>query len=284
MTEHTLGDSKFLPLQDGRKLHYQTAGSGGPTVVFESGMGFSSAIWGLVQPDVAAHTRTVVYDRAGAGKSDWDNADRTLDRICDDLDQLLQALPGPFILVGYSWGGPIVRRMVHRRKTDVCAMVLVNQTDEKNSEYARLARKRSRLVKVAILWIMHSKGLRAAAWAVIRKMPTDCRQDILFRDILLRGVKLFLAEGRHFLSGLMEMRKDDDSFAGTDVTVITGRSRDVLTEAYAEGMVKAPEQTVQTLDQGRLVRAYESAHFAPLTQPRLVVKEILKAVEKHRTR
>ncbi|MGC7367951.1 alpha/beta hydrolase, partial [Mycobacteroides abscessus subsp. abscessus] len=35
---------------DGRALHYQVAGSGEPTVVFESGMGFSRTAWGLVQP------------------------------------------------------------------------------------------------------------------------------------------------------------------------------------------------------------------------------------------
>lgn len=77
---HSSGDSRFLILGDGRRLHDRVRGTGAPTVVFESGMGLSGPIWGLVQPAVAEQATTVVYDRAGAGRSD-DGAARTLDRI-----------------------------------------------------------------------------------------------------------------------------------------------------------------------------------------------------------
>lgn len=283
MPEHTLGESRYLTLADGRKLHYRTAGAGGPTVVIEGGMGFSSAIWGFVQPHVAAATHTVVYDRAGAGKSDFDHADRTLDRICDDLGQLLHVLPQPFILVGYSWGGPIVRRMALRQQFDIRALVLVNQTDERNPKYVELARRRSKILKVLTLWFMHTKGLRKASWNVIRHMPPDCRREIIFRDVLVRGAKLFAAEGKKFLSGLMLMRAEGEDVDSIDVTVIAGADPDVLVKANASGMVGAQRETATASKHGRLVLAPNSAHFAPLTEPGLVAEEILKLVEKHRT-
>ncbi|SHS49715.1 transmembrane protein [Mycobacteroides abscessus subsp. abscessus] len=78
---HTLGSSNYVTTADGRALHYQVAGSGEPTVVFESGMGFSRTAWGLVQPLVAQRLRSVVYDRANLGRSDDDPAPWARPRI-----------------------------------------------------------------------------------------------------------------------------------------------------------------------------------------------------------
>src|SRR2546423_636251 len=52
------------------RLHLDCAGSGGPTVVFESALGGWSIDWALVQPRVAAMTTACMYDRAGYGWSD----------------------------------------------------------------------------------------------------------------------------------------------------------------------------------------------------------------------
>ena len=137
MSEHTLGESNFVTLRDGRKLHYRQRGTGSPTVVFEAGMGLSSATWGMVQPDVAQHTLAIAYDRAGIGKSDWDDHERTVDRIADDLQELLETLPGPFVLVGHSWGGPILRRLAARKAVDVRGLVLLDPTDEQDKTISK---------------------------------------------------------------------------------------------------------------------------------------------------
>lgn len=98
-------------------------------------MGTSRAVWGLVQPAIAQVVRTVVYDRAGMGKSDRDMEPRTLERITSDLLALLGELgPGPFILVGHSWGGPIVRRTAEKllasSSLSIRGLVLVDPSDE----------------------------------------------------------------------------------------------------------------------------------------------------------
>src|SRR5690242_18850088 len=96
---HTFGSSAYIQTRDGRKLHYMSKGIGELTVVFESGMGLSRSTWGLVAPAIAEHARAVVYDRAGAGRSEVDSAPRSLNRMAEDLGDLLSELgAGPFIL------------------------------------------------------------------------------------------------------------------------------------------------------------------------------------------
>ncbi|WP_405155174.1 alpha/beta fold hydrolase [Paenibacillus sp. FSL K6-0108] len=139
---HSFGSSAFIQTRDGRKLHYMSKGAGDLTVVFESGMGLSRSTWGLVAPAIAEHARAVVYDRAGAGRSEFDSAPRNLRRIAEDLDDLLTGLgPGLFILVGHSWGGPIVRAAAASNLSSIRGIVLVDPSDEHCGLYFSKAAK-----------------------------------------------------------------------------------------------------------------------------------------------
>lgn len=141
---HTFGSSAFVQTRDGRKLHYMSRGTGELMVVFESGMGASRSNWGLVAPAIAEHARAVVYDRAGAGRSDVDSAPRSLERIAGDLGELLTALgPGPFILVGHSWGGPIVRAAAAAHLSRLRGIILVDPSDEHCEMYFSKLTKRA---------------------------------------------------------------------------------------------------------------------------------------------
>src|SRR5688572_5314863 len=94
---------RFSPRHTGRPCAFSQA-------LVNTGMGCTRSSWGLVQPRIAERVRAVVYDRAGLGRSHLDPAPRTLHRLAADFGALLDALGhGPFILVGHSWGGPIVR-------------------------------------------------------------------------------------------------------------------------------------------------------------------------------
>lgn len=224
---------------------------------------------------------SVAYDRAGTGKSDWDDGARTIDRIVDDLEELLGHLPGPFILVGYSWGGPIVRRLASRRSRDIRGLVLLDQVDERNPEYFTEAKaQRFGLARFAVLWFMHTTGLLFAARRVFKEMPVDCRNEILFRDILRRGARIAWAELSHFLDGITLMRDNPDPLPGIEVSVITGTNPDSMEARFRPAFVRAHRRTAQSLEQGRLVRAPRSAHFTPISEPGLVVREILVMVDR----
>src|SRR5262249_11752178 len=97
---------------NGHKMHLVCMGKGTPTVVFEAGLADSADVWSEVQRKIANRTRACAYDRAGSGKSEAaGSAQRDPRNASDDLHQLLHrsdAAP-PYVLVGHSYGGLLVR-------------------------------------------------------------------------------------------------------------------------------------------------------------------------------
>ena len=96
---------------------------GNPTVVLESGGGMSSNEWALVQPEVAKFTRVCSYDRAGYG---WSDAGPSADAV-EVLHVLLRngGIPGPYVIVGHSYGTGLARRYAYRFPAEVMGMVLM---------------------------------------------------------------------------------------------------------------------------------------------------------------
>jgi pimeloyl-ACP methyl ester carboxylesterase len=113
-------------------LNINCTGSGSPTVVLDSGLGMPAAAWDLVQPDVARFTRVCSYDRAGYGWSSAGPMPRTSGQIANELHALLAASgePGPYVLVGHSFGGYNVRVYTARYPADVAGLVLVDASHE----------------------------------------------------------------------------------------------------------------------------------------------------------
>jgi pimeloyl-ACP methyl ester carboxylesterase len=108
------------------------AGEGSPTIVLEAGMGDTLATWASVQGQLAAITTVLSYDRAGLGQSDPAPQPRTLRGIVADLGKLLSAVevPGPYVLVGHSFGSQIVRLFAAQHPLEAKAMVLVDPSHE----------------------------------------------------------------------------------------------------------------------------------------------------------
>jgi pimeloyl-ACP methyl ester carboxylesterase len=119
----------------GRSLHLRCQGEGSPTVILEAGgFGTPSEVWGAVMPQVAEVTRVCRYDRANnqTGRSDPAPTPRTAADIVADLHALLQAadVPGPYVLVGPSVAGLIVRLYAATYPDDVVGLVLVDASHE----------------------------------------------------------------------------------------------------------------------------------------------------------
>jgi pimeloyl-ACP methyl ester carboxylesterase len=95
----------------GRNLHSCVYGKGSPTVVFVSGFGAPQAYWNPVIPDLAAITTVLTYDRAGIGRSEIGELPTHGKQAATDLHALLDklSLPKPYIVVGHSYGGSVVR-------------------------------------------------------------------------------------------------------------------------------------------------------------------------------
>ena len=114
----------------GNLMHINCMGEGGPTVIFESGLGNMSADWANIQPQVAKTTRACAYDRAGTGWSEPGPTPRDPKQISRELHTLLNkaGIDGPYVLVGQSFGGLYVRMYADRYPEEVAGMVLVDSS------------------------------------------------------------------------------------------------------------------------------------------------------------
>ena len=116
----------------GHRLHVHCTGGGSPVVVVENGLGDFSFDWVLVQARVSRFTRICTYDRAGYAWSDPGPKPRTFAQINLELRDALRTLGerGPFVLVGHSFGGPVVRQFAAAYPDATAGMVLVDSVFE----------------------------------------------------------------------------------------------------------------------------------------------------------
>src|SRR5215510_14832845 len=116
----------------GRRQHINCTGKGAPTVVLEAGAGDFSFDWGLVQPAVARFARVCAYDRAGYAWSDAGPMPRTMRQIVYELHTGLAnaGIIPPYVLVGHSLDGLLVRKYAREYPKEIAVIVLVDSSHE----------------------------------------------------------------------------------------------------------------------------------------------------------
>ena len=116
-------------------------GAGRYTVIFESGFGRDLNVWRHVAPAIAASNKVFTYSRSGHGRSEARPGTPTVASRTDELEQLIAAagLRPPFVLVGHSYGGFLIRSYAARHPGQVAGMVFVDPSDEhQNVELRKL--------------------------------------------------------------------------------------------------------------------------------------------------
>jgi pimeloyl-ACP methyl ester carboxylesterase len=126
----------------GHRLHVNCMGHVGgladkgiaPTVVVETGLGDFSFDWILVQRRVFTFARICTYDRGGYAWSDPGPIPRTYAQLNLELHDALAKLGerGPFVLVGHSFGGPVVRNYAITYPHEVAGIVFVDAAEEES--------------------------------------------------------------------------------------------------------------------------------------------------------
>jgi pimeloyl-ACP methyl ester carboxylesterase len=291
----------------GYRLHINCQGQGGPTVVMESGNGNFSLNWGQVPREVAKFTRVCTYDRAGLGWSDRSPQPRTAHNLVADLHTLLErsGVEPPYVLVGHSLGGLLIRLYAHEYPDQVVGLVLVDAAHEeqllRNPEAViRLARRADRLMN-GILRLM-KLIIASGVLALVPKLFP--RQMLIMaagedRDAF-RGV--VSADTKNLAAMQEEIAVAADRLAAVRAAQITtlgdlplivlshgktqhmpGLSTEVNREFEQTWQQMQSELTAQSLN-GKLIVAEQSGHYIQLDQPELVIVAIREVVEAVRRR
>ncbi len=118
---------------ENHQMHLYCTGNGAPTVVLESPATGSAIDWGYVQPEIAKFTRVCAYDRAGFAWSEAGPQPRTARQAAQELELLLRTAgeSGPFVLVGASYGGHVVRLFANDYPNQTRGVVLVDARPER---------------------------------------------------------------------------------------------------------------------------------------------------------
>lgn len=151
-----------VDIGDDREIYLECHGTGSPTVVLVSGLNDSAQAWDTlpeparspssgatsssgsetnghrarvaVYDGVAEFTRVCAYDRPGTsdGRSTAVPQPTSAQTSADDLELLLSAAgeAAPFVMVGHSYGGPIVRVFVGDHPDRIAGLVLVDGLSE----------------------------------------------------------------------------------------------------------------------------------------------------------
>ena len=122
------GSGRLVTIREGCRLYLLEQGSGGPTVLFEAGIGATNLNWRHIQKTVARFTGTASYDRGGLGFSSRCRTARTPANIAAELHDLLKRadIKPPYVLVGHSFGGLVMRRFALLYPEEVLGVVLVD--------------------------------------------------------------------------------------------------------------------------------------------------------------
>jgi pimeloyl-ACP methyl ester carboxylesterase len=294
------------------RLHFRCSGEGTPAVVFDAALGASSLSWSLVQPAIARLTRACTYDRAGFGWSDAGPLPRTAGRIADELYDLLrrEAVPGPYLLVGHSFGGLVMRLFESRHAGETAGLVLiepaipeewVEPTDDQRVLIARgvrlcgygaaaarrgLARAVSVLVSLgalglarALVSIVSRGGLRRedeGILAPVQKLPPDARQ--VLRQMWTQP-KFFAALGsqiENMCASADEVLRETSRTYGELPLVV------VSSAAASERRLRADLDLAKLSTRGRHVLAPDSGHWIPLDAPQVIIDAIVTLVQEIR--
>jgi len=272
-----------------RRLHLHCMGSGSPTVVIENGGGAFSVDWELVQPAVSRVTRVCTYDRAGYAWSDPGPVRDLPDQVASDFALLLESggVPPPYVLVGQSIGGIMVRDYQRRRPERVAGIVLVDPTHDEGLAYIIDGKPKtiSLTTRQELRQFMQTLMERPAPPLIIPekvsqpydRLPADLQRVRLWAEQRYaldtdRSQTPYIGEGqRQQFTALRRQRLEQPQPLG-DLPLV------VITNGVNKQ--KAQVRTLST--SGQLVVAEKSCHEVHVCSPEIVIEGIRTVVSASR--
>ncbi len=224
----------------GHRLRTLVLGEGDPTVVFETFGPAPLEFWTRLQHEVSPFARTFSYDHGGAWGSEAGPTPRDARRIAEELRAALHGrnLPPPYVLVGYSFGGPYVRVFADRYPDETAALVLVDPTQEDVIEWLQERYDVNR-VSPSDAAAQNEKGMT----------PQSMQQA---REAQVPAVPVILLTG--------------------------AKAHDAMVRRIMPRWIEGHRKWLRSVRQGRHIITHKSGHGIPMHEPELVVEAIREAL------
>lgn len=266
----------------GRRLHLLRRGAGAPTVILESGGGGGSATqdWPLLGR-VARFTHGLSYDRAGLGWSDPSPAPKTFSGMAADLDALLVSAgeAPPFVMVGGSFGGLLVRAYCRRFSAKVAGAVILDAADE--AKYfptmrrmmpvheADLRREADRAERGEVL--AEAEPAISAAKGLDEMTKAAMRHVLGLRTHFDAALDELQAAGR---ATPEEMASGEPGSLGDRPLIVLSAGRSYADPAWKEGWADAQARLAALSRRGVHIVAENNGHSLALENPRLAAAAV----------
>ena len=296
----------------GWRLHLNCTGqraAGAPLVILEPGIGDFSVEWSLVQPGVAKFARVCSYDRAGDGWSEMGPHPRTFKQIVYELRTLLDRAgeKPPYVMVGQSYGGWLVRTYRASHPSDVAGIVLVDAGEddpERIMPDGSIGRASMLAKGVPIPAVKTSGPLRiddipANALAAMRagiartapraneaprdKLPADARQMRAWALWQIGHVAAGVNPVEVEEIALLRKERMDTPQAYGDMPLIVitrGIAESDETAARTEERRRDHKTMASASRRGRWLIAEKSGHHVQIDQPDVVIAAIRDVIQK----
>ncbi|PVC88866.1 alpha/beta fold hydrolase [Streptomyces sp. CS131] len=286
---HSQGEAGRARTGDGRELYYQwlpgPVGPDGarPTVVFEGGLAAGRSYWAGARAALADVAPTVVYDRSGLGRSPAAPAgvSRRLPALAEDLGDLLDHLErvgpgGPFLLVGHSWGGPLVRPAAAAQPARVAGLVLVDPTDESCDLLFQPAMRRAERIGQLVTVALARLGLLGRAYRSLNAtLPPDAAADMRAEGYTVAMTRTRGRELEDAAGDLRALLENPPGLAGLPVTVVSaGRVSPGMPKSVRERATPSHAYRARQSPHGRHVVLPEADHMVLTTSAAEPAEEI----------
>lgn len=184
----------------GRTMHFVRTGIGKPLVVFVHGSPGSWEAFAsfMADPELTKIATLISVDRLGFGESEPERVETSLAQQSLLIGQIIskeQHRTGAniVILVGHSFGGPIIAKIASDRGKGVASLVFVAAAVDPELE--------------KVTWYQHVANLKIVRW-LLPQAVDNANQEIL---PLRSELELLLPLWRHIQSRVVILQGDNDS-------------------------------------------------------------------------
>jgi len=269
------------------RLHINCVGEGTPSVIIDSGIGGFSLEWFKIQNNLSNDVRVCSYDRAGYGWSDLGPKPRTTARIVKELKTLLveARIPGPYLLVGHSFGGYNVRYFASEYPELTAGLVLIDSSHPQQFNTEEFKR-----VEPAPPVIKHKKSIRVRLIRPIisDNYPREKKKMALRLMSSLKSISTLMNEMDHMEISAQQLAARNHQQPHEFPVIIITRGKRVWPDNEVGNRREQQWTRLQNDMENISIHsdhflAYKSGHIVHLDQPELVSKNILLALNKSRT-